>query len=514
MSRRTLAILVAIGAALVVALVTVTPVRSTVQRWLAGDGRTAASPPERGGSMPPMSNQPVPETMARGEVTLDTRRQQLIGVRTTPVVRGSIAGDIRVVGTVQFDETRQAEINTRVDGWIRELFADYTGKPVRQGDPLFTLYSPELVTTQNELLLALRGHAKAAGAEVAQVREYSERLLQAARARLARWDMSAEDIARLEQGGQVMETITVRSPVSGVVVDKQAIQGMRVMAGETLFRVADLSTVWVEANVPERDLGSVRIGQRATITLDAYASEPFTGRATYLHTAMDEATRTLKVRFQVANGRGRLRPGMYANVEIRGSAADGLTVPADAVLDSGTQQVVFVAQGDGLFTPRTVKTGRRTAQAVEVVAGLTEGEQVATGATFFLDSESQLRAGLRSYETSASPVAAVPNGTSLDITFTGQPDPPRTGDNEFEVVVRDVKGQPVTDAEVTVQFFMPAMPTMNMPAMRNEATLPHVGGGAYRGMGQVMRAGRWDVTVAVAKDGKPLGRKQFAVVAK
>ena len=455
------------------------------------------------------------ETPAPAEVTLDTRRQQLIGVRTTAVARGPIAEEVRVVGSVQFDETRQAEINTRVDGWIRELFADSTGKAIRKGDPLFTLYSPELVTTQHEFLLALRGHARAAGAEVAQVREYSERLLEAARARLVRWDMSAEDIAHLEQAGQVMETITVRSPVSGVVVEKQAIRGLHVTAGQTLFRVVDLSTMWVEANVPEQDLSSVRIGQTAVITLDAYPGETFTGRATYLDTAMDEATRTLKVRLQVANGRGRLRPGMYANVEIRGSATDGLTVPPDAVLDSGIQQVVFVAEGDGRFTPRQVKTGRRTSLGIEVLQGLEEGEQVATAAAFFLDSESQLRAGIQNYEASASPPMAAGAGAhALDISFRGRPDPPRAGDNEFEVAVKDARGQPLTDAQVTVQLSMPAMPTMNMPAMRNEATLPPVGGGVYRGMGLVIMAGRWDVTVAVAKDGKPLGRKQFAVIAK
>jgi RND family efflux transporter MFP subunit len=514
MSRRTLAILVAVTAGVAVVLA-LTVGRSTIRQWLPAEHNTVVPSSDAKGSTPPMSHEPMPDVTARGAVTLDTRRQQLIGVRTAPVVRGPLGSETRVPGIVQFDETRQAEVNTQVDGWIRELFADYTGKPVRKGDPLFTLYSPELVTTQREFLLALRGHSQAAGAEVAQVREYSERLLQAARARLARWDMSAEDIAQLEQRGQVMETITVRSSISGVIVEKQAVQGMRVMAGQALFRVADLSSVWVEANVPEQDVASVRVGQTATITLDAFPGESFAGRATYVDTAMDEATRTLKVRFQAANGRGRLRPGMYANVEIRGAAAEGLTVPSDAVLDSGAQQVVFVAEGDGLFTPRTVKVGRRTAQSVEVLEGLTEGEQVATGATFFLDSESQLRAGLQNYQpSSAMPTGAGTSGTGVDINFRSRPDPPRTGDNEFEVAVKDAKGQPAGNADVTVQLFMPAMPTMNMPAMRNETTLPHVGGGVYRGRGQVIMAGRWDVTVVVGKDGKPLGRKQFALVAK
>jgi RND family efflux transporter MFP subunit len=502
--------LVVVGGALAL-----TPVRNAIRGLVerGGTGSLSEAPPPS--PAPPMAAEAMADSPARGDVALDVRRQQLIGVRTAPVVRGPIAQDVRVVGTVRYDETRQAEINTRVDGWIRELYADFTGKPVRRGDALFTLYSPELVTTQNEYLLALRGHSHAAGAEVAQVREYADRLVQASRDRLARWDMSEADIQELERRGKATDTITVRSPVNGVIVEKMAVQGMRVMAGQTLFRVVDLSTVWVEANVHEQDMAAIRIGQVATMTLDAYPGESFTGRAAYIHTAVDEATRTLKVRFQFANGRGRLRPGMYANLDLRGASSTGLTVPADAVLDSGGQRVVFVAQGDGYFTPRPVKIGRRLGDAIEVVDGLKEGEQVATGATFFLDSESQLRAGLQNYELPQSAQgASAASGPALDIAFRAQPDPPKAGDNNFEVVVKDPAGQPVTDAEVTVQLFMPAMPTMNMPAMRNETTLPHVSGGVYRGPGQVIMAGRWDVTVTVGRGGQQVGRKQFAVVAR
>jgi hypothetical protein len=190
-------------------------------------------------------------------------------------------------------------------------------------------------------------------------------------------------------------------------------------------------------------------------------------------------------------------------------------VPSNAVLDSGAEKIVFVAQGDGYFTPRTVKIGRRSADRIEVLDGVKEGEQVATSATFFLDSESQLRAGLQNYEPPQSGQASpATDAGRLDITFRTEPDPPRTGETPLEVVVKDAKGQPVPDAEVSVLFFMPAMPTMNMPAMRNETKLPHAGGGAYRGPGQVMMAGRWDVTVTVSKAGQAIGRKQFAVTAR
>jgi hypothetical protein len=210
-----------------------------------------------------------------------------------------------------------------------------------------------------------------------------------------------------------------------------------------------------------------------------------------------------------------LKPGMYANVEIQGREASGMTVPANALLDSGTDKLVFVAEGDGYFTPRPVKVGRNLGDRIQILDGVKEGEQVATGATFFLDSESQLRAGLQNYEApKGSKDRPSSGGPALDIVFRTQPDPPKTGESVFEVAVKDASGQPVTDAEVSVQLFMPAMPTMNMPAMRNEAKLPHVGGGVYRGAAQVMMAGRWDATVTVARGGQQLGRKQLALVAR
>jgi Cu(I)/Ag(I) efflux system membrane fusion protein len=219
---------------------------------------------------------------------------------------------------------------------------------------------------------------------------------------------------------------------------------------------------------------------------------------------------------QFANPSGRLKPGMFAHVELRGAGGSGLAVPADAVLDSGKEQVVFVAQGEGVFSPRHVTVGRRTADVVEITKGLAEGEQVATGAAFFLDSESQLRAGLQNYEPPAGVPSSTPSAPTerLNITFRPQPDPPRTGESTFEVTVKDSTGTPVADADVRATLFMPAMPTMNMPAMRSETTLAPTGNGSYRGTGQVVMTGRWDVTVNVSKGGQRLGTEQFALVAR
>ena len=280
-----------------------------------------------------------------------------------------------------------------------------------------------------------------------------------------------------------MEAVVFPSPASGFVIEKQAIAGLHVMPGQSLYKVADLSTVWVEADVYETELAGVHTGAAATVTLDAYPGERFTGRVIYIYPYVDEKTRTNKVRFEFANRGGRLKPGMFANVELTLRGGMGLIVPTNAVLDSGTEQVVFVAQGDGVFEPRKVKIGRRLGDTTQILEGVKEGEQVATGATFFLDSESQLRASLQGYQAS-TPQAAPAGAARIDITFRTLPDPPVTGDNQLEATVKDASGKPIDDAEVRVQFFMPAMPTMNMPAMRSEAKLSPAGGGVYRGTGR------------------------------
>jgi RND family efflux transporter MFP subunit len=511
--RSTLLLALVVVAALVAAVLAFTPAGSALR---GGNGKavgtTAGSSPANAAA--PAGDHAMSEVPARGEVVIDPRRQQMIGVRTAPVRRAVLGHEVRAAGVVRFDETRQAEITTKVDGWIRDLRADYTGRTVTRGEQLFTLYSPALIAAQNEYLLAHRGHARAANAELPTVREHAERLVQAARERLLRWDLSEADIRALEERGSATDTVPFRSPVTGTVVEKMAVEGMRAMAGQTLFRVADLSVVWVEADVPEQHMAVVRVGRTARVTLQGFRDEPLVGRTIYVYPTVDERTRTAKVRIQFANRGGRLKPGMFAEVLLSGPEVQALTVPTDAVLEAGTDQLVFVALDEGRFEPRPVKVGRRTRDEIEITSGLKEGEQIATGAAFFLDSESQLRAAIQSYQPAPGQAATTAPEQRVDITFRAQPDPPRTGENTFEVAVKDPSGQPISDAEVSVTFFMPAMPTMNMPAMRNSARLPSAGGGIYRGSGQVMMAGRWDVTVDVRRGGQRLGSRQFAVVAR
>ena len=449
----------------------------------------------------------------RGPITIDARRQQLIGVRTVPAIRTAMTPMIRAVGSVRSAETAMADVNVKLDGWIRDLFVDYTGQAVAKGQPLFTLYSPDLLATETEYVLALKARDQLQQSDIPDAKTRADQLVVSARQRLALWDLTEAQLRALDDTREPASTVTFRSPVAGVVMEKTAVAGMHITSGQTLYKIADLSTVWVEADVYETDVPLVRVGDRATVTLDAYPGERFTGRVLYIYPYLDEKTRTNKVRYELANRGGRLKPGMFANIEMATVGGSAIVIPGNALLDSGREQIVFVGQGDGYFEPRKVKAGRRLGDDVQILDGIKEGELVATGAAFFLDSESQLRAAIQGYEATA-PSAGASAASQIDIAFRTTPDPPRIGDNQMEVSLKDAHGNAIDGADVSVQFFMPAMPTMNMPAMRNETKLAPAGGGVYRGPGQVMMAGQWQASVTVMRGGQRLGSRQLPVVAR
>jgi RND family efflux transporter MFP subunit len=512
--KRTVLVLIFIAAVIAVGYT----FRSNIQRTFSQirlKPDTTSEPAAR--SQPDTTSPDAPAAVtSRAAISIDQRRQQLIGVRTAPARRVTLTQTIRTTGNVRADESRQTDINLKVEGWIRDLYVDYTGQAVEKGQPLFTLYSPDLFTTEQEYVLALKSRDQMQASPIAEARERANQLVASARQRLLLWDIPPEEIQALEDRREPQNAMLFRSPVDGVVTDKQAVKGAHVMAGQTLYKIADFSTVWVEADVYETEMPLIRVGARAIITLDAYPDERFTGRVVYIYPYVDEKSRTSKVRYALANRGGRLKPGMYANVDINAAPAGagaGIVVPTNAVLDSGTDQVVFMAKGNGYFEPRRVKVGRRLGTDIEILEGIKEGEEVATQATFFLDSESQLRASLQGFEAPpAAPGAAARQ--ELEITFRSEPDPPKMGDNQLEVIVKDSSGKPIEDGDVSVQFFMAAMPTMNMPAMRNEVKLSPAGGGVYRGTGQVMTAGRWETTVNVTRGGQRVGSKQLSVVAR
>ncbi len=451
---------------------------------------------------------------SRAEVMIDPRRQQLVGVRTAPVERRTLTQSIRAVGTVRYDETRLADVNVKVAGWIEELDVDSTGQFIEEGQRLFTLYSPDLLTTQLEYLLALESREQLRESQIAEARVYADRLVDAARQRLVLWDLPPDAIQVLEEGREPSSAIPFRSPVGGFVIEKRVVRGQHVSPGMSLYTVADLSAVWVEADLYEAEISAVTERLSVSITVDAYPDDELRGRITYIYPYVDEQTRTIRIRVQLQNPRGRLKPGMYANVSLDAPMGESVVVPVNALLDSGAEQHVFVSEGDGYFEPRTVVIGQRLGDVVQVLSGLDAGEVVATSATFFIDSESQLRAALEGFEPVPFAAGSDASRERLDITFRSDPNPPESGDNTLEVTLADAAGQPVTDATVSVVFFMAAMPTMNMPAMQTDVTLSHQGEGLYRGAGEVMMAGRWDVTVLVSRDGQRLDSRTLTIVAR
>ena len=353
---------------------------------LFGANRSRAMPAaDRDMSASPMAMDSADRAIVdlRAEVQLDPRRQQLIGVRTAPVERAPVTLALRTVGLVRYDETRLTDVNLKIEGWIQDLKVDYTGQPVQQGDPLFTIYSPELLTTAQEYLLALRTQDQLRDSQVPDAREHAERLVASARRRIELWDLPSEELDALDRTRQAQPTVTFRSPVGGFVIDKPVVQGMHVMPGQTLYRIADLSVVWVEADIYEQEMALVDVGQEAAVTLDAYPGERLRGQVVYVYPFVEEHTRSVKVRFELDNPRGRLKPGMYANVELQVPLGMSTTIPTNALLDSGSRRLVFVSEGDGYFQPRDVTVGSRLGDRVQILDGLEAGEVVATNATFF-----------------------------------------------------------------------------------------------------------------------------------
>jgi multidrug efflux pump subunit AcrA (membrane-fusion protein) len=326
-------------------------------------------------------------------VKISRERQQMMGVTVEEAKLMDLEDSIRTVGRVVPDETRLHHIHTKFEGFIEELFVDYVGKFVKKGQPLFSVYSPELVATQKEYLLALRAQDQfgptGPGPALAGVD-----LLGSARQRLSLWDISAGQITQLEKSGQPIKALNIYSPISGFVTAKTAVQGMRVMPGDSLYDILDLSVVWVLADVYEVNLPFIRIGLAAEMRLAYQPSRAWKGRVTYIYPTVEEKTRTVKVRLEIPNSGGTLKPEMYADVEFKGSLGKALAVPESAVLSTGERTLVFVAKGEGLFEPREVTTGVKIRNYYEIKKGLSAGQHVATGANFLLDSESKLKAAI------------------------------------------------------------------------------------------------------------------------
>ncbi len=328
--------------------------------------------------------------------SVSAEKQRLAGVTFATVERKPIDKVIRAYGRVTYDETRLAVVNLRVSGWIEKLFVDFTGQPVGKGAPLFSLYSPDLVSAQSEYLLA-RKTAMSTGSL-----SKDEDLVRTARERLRLWQLSDEQIRQLEERGTPETRVVIGSPASGFVVEKMALEGMRVEPGMTLYKIADLSTVWVQAEIYEYDLPLVHVGQHATISFAGPDRSVIEGKVAYIDPVLQAETRAARVRIELANPKGRLKPDMYADVALHADLGARLVIPETAVLRTGERQIVFVNRGDGAFELRFVKLGVRGEGEYEVSDGLEEGEHVVSSANFLIDAESNVQGVLRRLEGETS----------------------------------------------------------------------------------------------------------------
>jgi Cu(I)/Ag(I) efflux system membrane fusion protein len=364
-------------------------------------GHTAQPPAavEKQKTAKPQASQPAPPeemTEETPQVDISPEQQRLIGVKTVKVSLKPIQKVIRTVGRIEADERKQATINTKVEGWIEKLHVDYTGCYVKKGDPLVEIYSPELLATQQEFLSVLKwakqpGDKKKDDTLSLMLTKDADAALDAARQRLRLWDISDAQIKQVEQTGKPVRTLTLYSPVSGFVTQKMAVQGMKVMPGEKLFDIADLSTLWIIADIYEYEMPFVKIGQLAKITLSYFPGKELSSKIDYIYPTISADTRTAKVRLTLPNPGGQLKPQMFTNVEIKISLGNKLVIPESAVINTGTSQVVYVDKGEGAFEPREVELGLRADGAVEVLRGVKTGEKVASSANFLIDSEAQLK---------------------------------------------------------------------------------------------------------------------------
>jgi RND family efflux transporter MFP subunit len=480
--------------------------------WRAAHHRTSHEAPANSPTAGD-SSEIAPHEPALVPVQLSPERMQSIGVRTGRVQRKAVNDEIRVTGNVAVDETRLAYVQVRYSGYVQKVFADATYQYLRKGQPLFTIYSPDLAATEREYLVAKENQQRVAASTVPGVTEGAASLLEAATERLKQWGVPQQEITRLESTGQVQQELTVESPVSGYITERNALPNLTVQPDTRLYTVADLSTVWVFAEVFQNDLGRIKIGDRATLSVDAYPGRTFEGRVNFIYPQVDTMTRTVRARLAFSNPGLKLTPGMFVNVALKLGGGTQLVIPATGVLQSGTRQVVFVNRGDGYLEPREVELGARAGDDFVVLKGLKEGEEIVTSANFLVDSESQLQAALGSF-TPPPPgagTAGAMNAPQVNVELTTDPSPPRKGDNTIRVKLAEAGGAPISGAEVSITFYMPAMPAMGMAAMRTPVSLADKGDGLYEGSAQLDSGGTWQVTIIAKKNGQTVASKQLSV---
>lgn len=490
--------------------------RYVAQERRAAELKETIMPAPPTGESSAAESSPATAAAALAPLQLSPQRLQSIGVTSGEVKWRELTNEIRAVGNAAVDERLQAYVQTRFSGWITKVYADATYQYVRKGQPLFTVYSPELVTTEQEYLLARKNSGLLAQSTVPGVASGADSLLTAARVRLQQWSIPSREIEHLERTGEVQHNLEIDSPVSGYITERNALPNLYVEPATRLYTIADLSTVWVNAEVFQSDISQIRRGQPATVTSDAYPGRTFYGRVDFVYPQVNMDTRTTKVRLVFQNPGLKLTPGMFVNVILKIPIGRKLAIPVSGVFHTGTRNVVFIDHGGGYLEPREVTLGFRAGDYYSVLQGLKQGEKIVTSANFLLDSESQLQAALGSFVppppgAGAAASMSMGNVRQANVEFTTSPSPPRKGSVTIRVKLTGADGKPITGAQVKVLFFMPAMPTMGMAAMQSVFTLNDQEGGFYEGSGQLQGGGTWQVTITAQKNGQTVATKQMSV---
>ena len=497
--------------------------------------------------MPGMSASPS------GAVAIPAVTRQLIGVRSTSAAYQALTQEIRTVGTVGYDERGLTQVTLKISGWVREVFVNSIGRPVRKGEPLFTFYSPDLLASQDEYLLAVRTQVQLAASPLDEAKANAASLVASARERLRLWDLTDEQITALERRGKAEPLFTVYAPSSGIILKREALPGKYVEPGTTLYEVADLSRVWISADIYESEVASVKLNQPMSVSFAAYPGEIFRGSKAYIYPSLNTEARTVRVRFELPNPGLKLKPGMYGNVILQTDAVKALVVPKEAVLETGLRQLVFMDRGQGRYEQRLVKLGRRNQDEVEVMEGLKEGDRIVTSANFLLDAESKLTSAssmqammgrigmgdwqmrgayegkmegmpmgnmkgmedmqgmgeMKGMEGMKGPSVAEPRqATGLSLTLKTAPENPKAGNVQLKLTLNDQAGKAVTNAQVLFVYTMP------MPGMTDsKVAARHTKDGLYEGTVLFGMGGTWVVTANVTVPGRaPIAEKfQFSV---
>jgi RND family efflux transporter MFP subunit len=452
-------------------------------------------------------------------IRITPERRQLIGLKFATVARQVVSDHLDTTGSIESDERLQGYVQTRFAGWIEQVFANSTYQYVRRGQPLFTIYSPDLVSTENEYLLAIDARNRVSDSSIADVTVDASSLVDSAAERLKLWGVSPREIARLERERTVRRAVEIDSPMSGYVVERNALPNMYVQPDTRLFTITDLSKVWIYAAVFQDEIGKVRPGDPAKVTVDAYPGTNFQGRIDFIEPQIDPMTRTARVRCEFDNPKVQLLPGMFAHVALNLPMGEQIVIPDTAVLRTGTHNVTFIDRGDGYLTPAEVELGSHVGDDFIVLKGLSPGQQIVSSANFLIDSESQLQAAAGAFEPPPPGVGANAAGQAAEavpqanIEFISDPNPLVRGHNKVIVTLHDSKGAPISGAQVTVSFYMAAMPAMGMAAMRAQGVADDQGNGRYAATIELPSGGTWGLTILASKGGNTIATKQVDVSA-